>query len=126
MKKINPSRWKKPNPEEIDFEAEPIIGDRIETKQGNEVKKIADKTRTSGHTPLPQHYIIIPQKRIRIRHAFEIYEDQLEAFKKLQAAYRDTHNDNKILSLSDIAREAFDKEIAERVKETKNIEISYE
>ncbi|MBI3421286.1 MAG: hypothetical protein HY006_04420 [Candidatus Sungbacteria bacterium] len=126
MKKINPSRWRKPSPEEIDFEAEPIANRPLGVEQGSGAQKTTDKTRTSVRMPLPQYHVVIPQKRVRIRHAFEIYEDQLDAFKKLQAAHRDIHGNNRAPSLSDMARESFDTLIKERIKSAKNIDISYD
>ena len=99
MKKINPSRWRKPSPEEIDFDAEPI---KKPVEQGGEAQKPADNIRTAVRTPLPEYRVMIPQKRIRIRHAFEIYEDQLDAFKKIQAAHRDVRGNRGVPSLSDM------------------------
>lgn len=126
MKKVVQGRWHKPNPEKIDFEAEPIAHRAPEAEQGSTAQKSADRPRTSVRTPLPQYNVLIPQKRVRIRHAFEIYEDQLDAFKKLQAAHRDMHGNNGVPSLSDMVREALDGEIKDRAKEAQNLTISNE
>lgn len=128
MKEINPSRFKKVDPNDLsDFQAEPILNkpsipDAPVLQQRINVPR-NEPNRTDVRTV---HHIVVPQKRVRIRHAFEIFEDQLEAFKKIQSAHRDTHGNNGTPSLSDMVREAFDAIIRERIKGLKNIDISHE
>jgi hypothetical protein len=125
MKKVNPDRFGH-KVEEIDFDAEPITNKRP-------LGESAPKT-PAGATKRPQddagrhmvHHISIPQKRVRIRHAFDIYEDQLEALKKIQSAHRDNHGNSGTPSLSDMTREAFDAFIKERIKGMKNIDILHD
>jgi hypothetical protein len=125
MKQVNPHRFGHKE-EEIDFDAEPITNKR---QPGESV------SRTSAEPPKrPQedvvrpmvHHISIPQKRVRIRHAFDIFEDQLEALKKIQSAHRDKHGNTGTPSLSDMTREAFDAFIKERIKGMKNIDILHD
>lgn len=128
MKEINPSRFKKVDPNDLsDFQAEPIRNkppiQAAPVLQQRIIVAPNDIKRTDVRTV---HHIVVPQKRVRIRHAFEIFEDQLEAFKKIQSAHRDTHGNNGTPSLSDMVREAFDSVIRERVKVLKNIDISNE
>ena len=123
MKKVDPSRFKKP--EEIAFEAEPIVNRHgVPTIRQSTPPQAVE--RTPVRTQPTMHRISIPQKRVRIRHAFEIYEDQLDALKKIQTAHRDIHGNAGTPSLSDMVREAFDADIKERVKGMKNVDISHE
>jgi hypothetical protein len=62
---------------------------------------------------------------VRIRHAFELYADQLQALKTIQVASQDLY-DSGSPTLADMAREAFDEFIKMRAKNLKNIEISHE
>ena len=124
MKKVDPSRFKKP--EEIAFEAEPIVNRQNVPAIKPTVVPPQAGERTPVRTQPTIHRISIPQKRVRIRHAFEIYEDQLDALKKIQTAHRDIHGNAGTPSLSDMVREAFDADIKERVKGMKNVAISHE
>lgn len=129
MKQVNPSRFKKE--EEIDFQAEPIVSVADQSQKPPLVKQQASPPpkateRTPVRTQPIVYRVLVPQKRVRIRHAFDIYEDELDALKKIQSAHRDTHGNAGTPSLSDMAREAFDALIKERVKGMKNIDIAHE
>jgi hypothetical protein len=124
MKQVNPRRFGHKE-EEIDFDAEPITN----KKQSQGVPKIASEApkRLQDASERPTvHHITIPQKRVRIRHAFDIFEDQLDALKKIQSAHRDNHDTTGTPSLSDMTREAFDAFIRDRVKGLKNIDILHD
>jgi hypothetical protein len=124
MKQVNPRRFGRKE-EEIDFDAEPITNKR---QTGESVPKIvseASKRLQNASLRPTVHHITIPQKRVRIRHAFDIFEDQLDALKKIQAAHRDNHGTTGTPSLSDMTREAFDAFIRDRVKGLKNIDMSH-
>jgi hypothetical protein len=125
MKQVNPRRFGHKE-EEIDFHAEPITNKR---QTGEGVPKIVSEApkRPQDASQRPMvHHITIPQKRVRIRHAFDIFEDQLDALKKIQSAHRDTHGNTGTPSLSDMTREAFDAFIRDRIKGLKNIDILYD
>lgn len=123
MKQVDPSRFKKD--EEIEFQGEPITNQKPSVvKQASPPLKTAE--RTDVRTQPIIYRVSVPQKRIRIRHAFDIFEDELDALKKIQSAHRDTHGNAGTPSLSDMAREAFDALIRERVKGMKNIDIVHE
>jgi hypothetical protein len=125
MKQVNPRRFGHKE-EEIDFDAEPITHKR---QTGDSVQKTAAEPPKRPQEDVVRqmvHHIAIPQKRVRIRHAFDIFEDQLEALKKIQSAHRDTHGHTGIPSLSDMTREAFDAFIRERIKGMKNIDILHD
>jgi hypothetical protein len=124
MKQVNPRRFGRKE-EEIDFDAEPITNKR---QTGESVPKIvseASKRLQNASLRPTVHHITIPQKRVRIRHAFDIFEDQLDALKKIQVAHRDNHGTTGTPSLSDMTREAFDAFIRDRVKGLKNIDMSH-
>jgi triphosphoribosyl-dephospho-CoA synthetase len=125
MKQVNPRRFGRKE-EEIDFHAEPITNKR---QAGESVFKTAGdppkRPQDASERPMV-HHISIPQKRVRIRHAFDIFEDQLDALKKIQAAHRDTHGTTGTPSLSDMTREAFDAFIRDRIKGLKNIDILHD
>jgi hypothetical protein len=125
MKQVNPRRFGHKE-EEIDFHAEPITNKR-QTRES--VFKTAGeppkRPQDASERPMV-HHIAIPQKRVRIRHAFDIFEDQLEALKKIQSAHRDNHDTTGTPSLSDMTREAFDAFIRDRVKGLKNIDILHD
>jgi hypothetical protein len=125
MKQVNPRRFGRKE-EEIDFHAEPITNKR---QTGEGVPKIVSEApkRPQDASLRPMvHHITIPQKRVRIRHAFDIFEDQLDALKKIQSAHRDTHGNTGTPSLSDMTREAFDAFIRDRIKGLKNIDILHD
>jgi hypothetical protein len=125
MKQVNPRRFGRKD-EDIDFDAEPITHKK---QTGDGVPKIASEAPKRPQEAFVRHtvhHITIPKKRVRIRHAFDIFEDQLEALKKIQSAHRDTHGATGTPSLSDMTREAFDAFIRERTKGMKNIAISKE
>jgi hypothetical protein len=125
MKQVNPRRFGHKE-EEIDFTAEPITNKR---QPGDSVTKTAgEPPKRLQETSVRQivYHIAIPQKRVRIRHAFDIFEDQLEALKKIQSAHRDNHGNTGTPSLSDMTREAFDAYIRERTKGMKNIDILHD
>jgi hypothetical protein len=124
MKQVNPRRFGHKE-EEIDFDAEPITN----KKQSQGASKIASEApkRPQDASLRPMvHHITIPQKRVRIRHAFDIFEDQLDALKKIQSAHRDNHGNTGTPSLSDMTREAFDAFIRDRIKGLKNIDILHD
>jgi hypothetical protein len=125
MKQVNPRRFGRKD-EDIDFDAEPITHKK---QTGESVPKTAAEPPKRSQEDVVRHtvhHITIPQKRVRIRHAFDIFEDQLEALKKIQSAHRDTHGTTGTPSLSDMTREAFDAFIRDRTKGMKNIDILHD
>jgi hypothetical protein len=126
MKKVNPNRFGHKE-EEIDFQAEPITNKRPAVKE-NAVKMppVAPKLPQERVERQTLYHITIPGKRVRIRHAFDIYEDQLDALKKIQSAHRDQRGNAGTPSLSDMTREAFDAFIKDRAKGMKNIAFSHD
>ncbi len=126
MKKVNPNRFGHKE-EEIDFQAEPITNKRPITKESDfKMPPPAPKLPQESVLRQTRYHITIPGKRVRIRHAFDIYEDQLDALKKIQSAHRDQHGNAGTPSLSDMTREAFDGFIKEWVKGMKNVDISHD
>ncbi len=61
--------------------------------------------------------------RRKTRHPFDIYEDQLEALKKMQMAMREQTGSRGVPTLGDMAREALDSHIQEKVKRSSNIQL---
>ena len=122
MKEIKTSRFAKE--EEINFEAQPITNTRPPStppKKAAVRENVVQQNISNVH----KFKINVPKKRVRIRHAFEIYGDQLQALKKIQDASRDLDELNSP-SLADMARQAFDDFIKMRAKSLENIDISYE
>ena len=122
MKEIKTNRFAKE--ESINFDAHPITNTKPSSTPVKKPTIRQNLGQDSLHS-INKFQITVPKKRVRIRHAFEIYGDQLQALKKIQDASRDL-DDSKLPSLADMAREAFDDFIKARAKSLENIDISYE
>ena len=122
MKPLKPQRFGRE--EEINFQAEPITHQKPASAPKSPVDG-QNRPQKSVSEPIVLR-IVIPHKRARIRHAFDIFEDQLNALKTLQDSHRDLHGNAGTPSLSEMTREAFDEFIKTRVKTLKNINIFYE
>lgn len=94
----------------------------VRTSERPDENKPAPVAKNEG----PNTYTIeIPQQRRKIRHPFDIFEDQLEALKKIQVAEHEEAG-SKERPLGDMAREALDDFIKGKAKKQANIEILYE
>ena len=138
MKQVDPDRFVNKKAEEISFKAIPL-GEKTE----HSGVKLRTSERTDGRTParpdLPKsvkspmetvaanvYNIDVPKERRKIRHPFDIFEDQLEALKKNQIAKRETGGDKEVLTLGDMAREALDDFIRAKTKRSANMKLVFE
>lgn len=136
MKNVEPKRFQAKKPEEISFAGAPLL-DNPGKKEGSVRPSVRTSERPDEHKPEearkpevksegPNIYTIeVPQQRRKIRHPFDIFEDQLEALKKIQVAEHDEAG-SKERPLGDMAREALDDFIKGKAKKQANIEILYE
>ncbi len=118
MKEIKERRFQKKKPEDIGFTAASMT-ERTNVRpfgQPKEPPLTADPT-------TPAYIITIPATRRKIRHAFDIYEDHLDALKKIQMAERDLSQKRSGKTLGDIAQEALDDWVRKQSKHLDNIEI---
>ncbi len=118
MKEIKERRFQKKKPEDIGFAA-PLMAERSDERPSVRPKEpplTADAT-------TPAYIITIPATRRKIRHAFDIYEDHLDALKKIQMAERDISGKRSGKTLGDIAQEALDDWVRKQSKHLDNIEI---
>lgn len=135
MKNVDPKRFQAKKPEEISFNGAPL-SENPQKKEGSVRTDVRTSVRSDEKRPqpapeseaaaLPNVYTIeVPAQRRKIRHPFDIHEDQLEALKKIQIAEREEAG-GKERTLGDMAREALDDFIEGKARKLANIEISYE
>lgn len=152
MKKVNTQRFQEKKPENISFQASPLLEKPIaavkntrssEEEIGNERTNESTLERTTDRpnertvkqinsaivpaeddkTISGNFYTIkIPASRVKIRQSFDIFEDQKSALDKIQMALKDSGQKKKPV-LGDMAQEAFDFYIKEKSKKLNNIKI---
>ena len=149
MKKVNTKRFQQKNPEDISFKGvsipekpltaaqnnplpvkktenertNEIISERTNERTVNKNKPVATKKADSVNVASGNFYTIeIPADRAKIRHSFDIFEDQKNALEKLQMALKDSGQKKKPV-LGDMAQEAFDLYIKEKSKKLNNLKI---
>jgi hypothetical protein len=138
MKNVETNRFQQKNPEEISFKGASLTEKppKIEAKE-----RTSERTdvRTPERTNVPKkeiqiveseavnvYTIEVPKERRKIRHPFDIFEDQLEGLKKIQMAKRETGGAKEVLTLGDMAREALDDFIHSKTKRSANIKLMFE
>jgi hypothetical protein len=62
--------------------------------------------------------------RRKVRHPFDIYDDQLEALKKLQIAIREVSGSKAVPTLGDMARAALDDYVEQLAAKAPNVSLS--
>ena len=128
MKEIKERRFQKKKPEDIGFAA-PSMAER--TSERSSVRPNTRPNVQPKEPPLtadpttPAYIITIPATRRKIRHAFDICEDHLDALKKIQMAERDLSGKRSGKTLGDIAQEALDDWVHKQAKHLRNIEIRH-
>jgi hypothetical protein len=70
--------------------------------------------------------VVIPKNRRKIRHPFDIYEDQLEVLKRLQLAAQDEAGSKAVPTLGDMARQALDQYLPKEVQRSGKINLIWE
>lgn len=99
---------------------------RTETKKDIKVnERTNERSDEKIDTDNSAYAITIPQNRRKIRHSFDIFEDQKNTLEKLQLAIAGKTN-NKKPSLGDLIQEAIDLFAKQKSKELKNISIKKE
>jgi hypothetical protein len=138
MKTVEPQRFQNKKPEEIGFKGSPLAENPIPAKEGirpserpsvrtDIIKPITAAAKSETKNEAANTYLIeVPEQRRKIRHPFDIYEDQLEALKKIQIAEREKDGSKETPTLGDMAREALDDFIKAKAKRSTNIQIFYE
>jgi hypothetical protein len=119
MKQVNPERFKKPRPESIAFEGE-AIPDSPPEERPNERTSVRTEPE-QAHANL--YTVVIPERRRKVRHAFDIYEDQLEALKKLQIAAQDEMGSRQAPTLGEMAQKALDAYISAQANKTPTVRL---
>ncbi len=136
MKKVETERFQTKKPEEISFRGAPlpenpprkveVVRTSVRTSvRPSEIK--VENTDPQGEISeeTNKYSIEVPAQRRKIRHPFDIYEDQLDALKKIQIAERESSG-GKERTLGDMAREALDYFIEGEAERSENIKISRE
>ena len=136
MRKVDPRRFLKKQPEEFDFQGEPLA-DSPPPKSGEFKQTVPPSARPDGRTSPkePQvaprdtanaYIITIPENRRKVRHPFDIYDDQLEALKKLQIAVREVSGSKAVPTLGDMARAALDDYVEQLAARSPNVRLTRE
>ncbi len=129
MKEIKINRFLRRKPENISFAGTPIP-EPIESQQpvkrndsDSEQENVRSDVRPSERQSLTDQFtVFIPQARKKIRHSFDIYEDQKIALDKLQLAIM-FDLEGKKPSLGEIVQEAIDLYIKQRSKRIPGFKI---
>ncbi len=133
MKKpdLNKFRPKPKTPEEIDFQGQDIPE---QAPPPTDVPDPPSSDRTNGRptgrtddpSDIPHVYpATVPEERRKIRHAFDIFEDQLVNLRKLQsvATVVDDAPYKAAFTLGDMVRKALDDYLEEEIQRSSNLEL---
>lgn len=135
MKRVDIQRFLKRKPESVSFQGTPI-SNRPNTEEPattqtpeaivrpNEQPNVRPTVEaTAQENAQSNHYVIsVPHLRKKIRHSFDIFEDQKSALDKLQVAIAESHG-NKKPAFGEMVQEAIDRYIREQVSRLKNARI---
>ncbi len=133
MKKpdLNRFRSKPKTPEEIDFQGQDIP-EQAPPPTNEPDSPSSDRTnvRPNGRTadPSDMHHVYpatVPGERRKIRHAFDIFEDQLVNLRKLQsvATVVDDAPYKAAPTLGDMVRKALDDYLEQEIQRSSNLEL---
>lgn len=136
MRKVEPKRFLKKQPEEFEFQGE-SIPDSPPPKSEESKEVVPPSARPDGRTspkepqveprePGNAYIITIPEERRKVRHPFDIYDDQLEAMKKLQIAIREVSGSKAVPTLGDMARAALDVYVEQLAAKAPNVRLTRE
>ena len=129
MKEINENRFQKKAPEPIAFQGAHLPD--TAPPPATDVPEIAERpdVRTDEHAPsvrpesVPSYVVRVPAERQKTRHPFDIFYDQLDALRKIQLAEREEARQKRAKSLGDMAQEALDRYIAEKIKKLPSMKL---
>jgi hypothetical protein len=122
MKDINENRFQKKTPESIAFQGAtlPDTPPPLPLHEPEHLERTNGRTDASHppspHAEAPSYIIRIPPERRKTRHPFDIYEDQLDALRKIQLAEREEARQKSGKTLGEMAQEALDRFIADKTK----------
>ncbi len=128
---LNKFRPKPKTPEEIDFQGQDIP-EQAPPPTNEPDSSSADRTnvrpneRTADPSDIPHVYpATVPGERRKIRHAFDIFEDQLVNLRKLQgvATVVDDARYKAASTLGDMVRKALDDYLEEEIQRSSNLEL---
>ncbi len=128
---LNKFRSKPRTPEEIDFQGQDIP-EQAPSPTNEPDSPNSDRTnirpngRTDGPPNMPHTYpATVPGERRKIRHAFDIFEDQLVNLRKLQgvATVVDNAPYKAASTLGDMVRKALDDYLEQEIQRSSNLEL---
>ena len=147
MKKVNIKRFQQKNPEDISFQGSSIPKkapktavssppSAEDTKNGRTDETISGRTNertVKNNSPLEKktdderfsgnfYTVEVPLERSKIRHSFDIFEDQKTSLSKIQMAIMDSGQKKKPV-LGDMIQEAVDLYIQQQAKKLNNLKI---
>ena len=136
MKQIKTSRFSKKRPEEISFQGAAIL-EKPKTKKRSKPAKKRQKSKSvrtnarssirsterTGNKEVFHCRIEVPGQRRKIRHSFDIFEDQKSALEKLQLAIANQEGTKP--SLGDMVQEAIDQYTKQKTKKLSNVELIF-
>jgi hypothetical protein len=140
MKQIKTSRFSKKRPEEISFQGASIL-EKPKTKKRSKPAKKRQKSRSertsertnarssvrsndrTGTKEIFHCKIEVPSERRKVRHSFDIFEDQKSALEKLQLAIANQEGTKP--SLGDMVQEAIDQYTKQKTKKLSNVELIF-
>ena len=141
MKKVNTQRFQEKKPENISFQASPILekplstakntslpvretkNERTNERTVSEINPDITKTKKESDIVSGNFYTVeIPTERVKIRRSFDIFEDQKTALDKIQMALKDSGQKKKPV-LGEMVQEAIDLYIKEKSRKLNNLKI---
>ena len=144
MKKLKTSRFTTKLPEEISFQGTAISENPKTKKRSKPVRKrqksksvrtnvrkvertnersVVRSTDRSDGKAIFLYKIEVPAQRRKVRHSFDIFEDQMSALENLQLAIAE--HERKKPALGDMVQEAIDLYTKQKTKKLKNIELIF-
>lgn len=138
MKQIKTSRFSKKRPEEISFQGAAILenpktkkppktaikSQKSRSERTSERTNARSSVRSTDRTGTKEAFhcrIEVPAQRRKIRHSFDIFEDQRSALEKLQLAIASEQGSKP--SLGDMMQEAIDLYTKQKTKKLSNVEL---
>lgn len=126
MKDIIPSRFlRNKRPEELDFKGQDIP-DSPTAEAPEQPEGVRPSGRSDNSVGSTRYNVVIPKARRKIRHPFDIYEDQLEVLKRLQLAAQDEVGSKAMPTLGDMAQQALDQYLRKEVQRSDKINLTWE
>lgn len=132
MKEIDEARFQKRKKDDINFNAPPIVESPPEQDEkppiikgfsGQRRPSVRTNVRAEQGSAGDTYVITIPEERRKIRHAFDICEDQLDSLKKIQMAERGERGAKASQKLGEMVQEAIDALIREKARKLHNVSI---